>query len=255
MNPRLREEARALALAWTFLTRVPLPVALRVSPQGLVAASRYLPLVGALIGAVGAAVLLLAAQVLPMPPAVILSIAATCLLTGALHEDGLADTFDGLGGGDTEHALAIMRDSRVGTYGALALGLTVATKASALAAMPLAPAAVALVAAHSTSRLSALAVIATSTYVRSSGTGRFTAGGLSRRALALAIATAAVVLLLAALFVGPGAVLAGAVGLAAGHLLSRALFERRLGGYTGDCLGATQQLSEVGFYLGVLAWL
>jgi adenosylcobinamide-GDP ribazoletransferase len=255
MTPRLHEEARALALAWTFLTRVPLPVGPRPTPRRLAAALRYLPLVGILIGAVGALALLLAAQALPMVPAVLLSIAATVALTGALHEDGLADTLDGLGGADADRALAIMRDSRIGTYGALGLGLTLALKASALALMPLGVAAAALVAGHATSRLSSLALVATSAYARDAGTGGFTAAGVSRRALALATAVGAVVLLLAMPFAGFGAVVTGIVGLAVGHLLARAAFERRLGGYTGDCLGATQQLSEAGFYLGLLAWL
>ena len=73
--------------------------------------------------------------------------------------------------------------------------------------------------------------------------------------MALALAFTVLTLLCTLPAIGPGAVVTGALGLAAGHLLARALFERRLGGYTGDTLGATQQLSEVGFYLGVLAWL
>ena len=255
MTPRLVEEARALALACAFLTRVPLPVAIPATPPRMAASLRYLPVVGALIGAVGAAVLLLAAQALPMAPGVLLSIAATCALTGALHEDGLADTLDGLGAASPERALEVMRDSRIGTYGALGLGLTVALKASALVAMPLAAAAAALVAGHAASRLSSLAVIATSRYARPAGTGGFTAAGVSHKAMTLATATVAVLLLAVTPAIGVGPILGGLLGLAAGHLLTRALYERRLGGYTGDCLGATQQLSEVGFYLGVLAWL
>jgi len=112
-----------------------------------------------------------------------------------------------------------------------------------------------LVAAHAASRLSALAVIATSTYARPAGTGGFTAAGVSRKAMTFAAAAVAALLLAITPAVGIGPVLGGLIGLAAGHLLPRALYERRLGGYTGDCLGATQQLSEVGFYLGVLAWL
>jgi adenosylcobinamide-GDP ribazoletransferase len=255
MTPRLREEVRVLALACAFLTRLPLPLAIHATPRRMAASLRYLPVIGALVGVVGAAVLLLAAQALPMAPAVLLSIAATCALTGALHEDGLADTLDSLGAASPERALEIMRDSRIGTFGALGLGLTIALKASALAAMPLAAAAAALIAAHAASRLSSLAVIATSRYARPTGTGGFTAAGVGRKAMTFATAAVAALLLAITPAAGIGAVLGGLVGLVAGHVLSRALFERRLGGYTGDCLGATQQLSEVGFYLGVLAWL
>ena len=97
-------------------------------------------------------------------------------------------------------------------------------------------------------------MVATRTYVRETGAGGFTAQGIGAGGLAVAAATA-VVAAAGLAWVAPGLALAGAAGLAAGHLLARGLFERRLGGYTGDCLGAVQQLSEVGLYLGVLAWL
>ncbi len=256
IRARLRDEAIALALAWQFLTRVPLPFAVPFSAARLASSVRYFPAVGAAIGAVGALVLLAAAGLLPPTPAVLLSIAATAALTGGFHEDGLADTFDGVGGGsDAARVLAIMRDSRIGTYGALALGLVVAIKAATLAALPLGVAAVALVAGHAASRLSAVAVIATSHYVRAAGTGGLTADRLDGRALATAMAIGFVALAAAMPVTGGGALVSGIAGLGAGHLMARSVFERRLGGYTGDCLGATQQLSELGFYLGVLAWL
>ncbi len=188
---RVRAEAAAFLLALGFLTRLPLPA----PPGDMAAALRYLPAAGALIGAAAAAVLAAAAAVLPMAPAVLLSIAATCLLTGALHEDGLADTFDAIGAGSRERALEIMRDSRIGTFGALALGLVLALKATALAAMPLGLAAAALVAGHAASRFSCLVVIATSRYVRPTGTAGFAAPGPGPGGLAVAAATAAATLL------------------------------------------------------------
>jgi adenosylcobinamide-GDP ribazoletransferase len=246
-----RDEAAAFLLALGFLTRLPVPAP--AAPGGMAAALRYLPAAGALVGAAGALVLLAAGALLPPAPAALLAIAATCALTGALHEDGLADTFDGLAGGSRERALAIMRDSRIGVFGALALGLVLALKATALAAMPAGLAAAALVAGHAVSRLSCLIVVATSRYARAAGTAGFAAAGVD--GLPFAAATGALSLAGVLLLAGSGAALAGVAGLAVGHLLARAAFERRLGGYTGDCLGATQQLSEVGFYLGVLAWL
>jgi adenosylcobinamide-GDP ribazoletransferase len=256
MSGGLGEAARALALAAQFLTRAPLPVTVRPTQVRLRAAMAYLPLVGALIGAIAAVTLLIVAQVLPVVTAVLASVAATCVLTGALHEDGLADTLDGAGGGaDAERALAIMRDSRIGVFGALGLGLVLAVKVSALAAMPLSLAAAALVAGHAASRASCVVIIATSRYVRPAGAAGFTAQGLGADGLALALATGCVVMLAVLPFAGFGALGTAAAGLVVGHLLARRVFEARLGGYTGDCLGATQQLSEVGFYLGVLAWL
>jgi adenosylcobinamide-GDP ribazoletransferase len=255
MNGRLRGELAALALAWQFLTRVPLPVAVAPSRQRLARSLRYLPAAGAVIGVAAAAVLLAAGVLLPAVVAVLVSTAATVALTGALHEDGLADTLDGLGGADRARALAIMRDSRIGSFGAVGLGLTLALKVAALAALPALVAAAALVAGHAASRLSAIVVVATSRYLRPEGTGRFTRRGVGRAGLAVAGGTGLAALLVPGLAAGAGAVLAGVAGLALGHLAARALFERRLGGYTGDCLGATQQLSEAGFYLGLLAWL
>lgn len=252
---RLRDEAAALALAWQFLTRVPLPRGVGFTPARMAASQGWLPAVGLAIGVVGAAVLLAAAAIFPPVPAVLLSMAATVALTGAFHEDGLADTCDGIGGGpDRARRLAIMRDSRLGTFGAVGLGLALALKASALAGLAPGLAAAALVAGHGASRASAMLVVITSPYVRETGTGRFTAEGLGRRGLVLIGAAALAAGLVLGLAAGPAAILAALAGLAAGHLLARSLFERQIGGYTGDCLGATQQLGEVGLYLGLLAW-
>ena len=122
--------------------------------------------------------------------------------------------------------------------------------------MPAGLAAAALVAGHAASRLSSLVVVATSRYVRATGAGGFTAAG-HRRAAVWRWPPRPAVSACSGLSWRrwPGRRSPRAAGLAAGHLLARGVFERRLGGYTGDCLGATQQLSEVGLYLGVLAWL
>jgi adenosylcobinamide-GDP ribazoletransferase len=206
------------------------------------------------VGLFAAGVFLAAHRLFPSVVAVLLATAATCLVTGALHEDGLADTADAFAAPTADHALAIMRDSRIGAYGALAVGLTLALRVAALAAMPTAAAAAALVAAHGASRASAVLVVATGRYARASGAGSFTAGGIALPRLGFALATAILCLALPGLAAGWPAALGAFLGLAAGHLASRG-FERRLGGYTGDTLGATQQLSETALVLGVLACL
>jgi adenosylcobinamide-GDP ribazoletransferase len=148
-----------------------------------------------------------------------------------------------------------MRDSAIGTYGALALGLTLALRVAALAAMPAALAAATLVAAHGAGRASAVLVIATGRYARDGGgAGSFTGGGLAPARLALALAAGALCLALVALAAGWRPALGALLGLAAGHLATRAL-TRRLGGYTGDTLGATEQLGETALALGMLACL
>ena len=247
-------ELAVFALAVQFLTRVPVPVGEAYTPARLAAAPRYYPLVGALVGALCAVVYSLAVAALTPAVAVLLALAAGLLVTGAFHEDGLADTFDGIGGGDRERALEVMRDSRIGTYGALALGVVLATKAAALLALPPGRAAMAFVVAHALSRLSAVLVIASSRYVRDRGVGKPTADGIGAGGLAIALLTGGLLLAWLAFAGGAMAALYTVAGALVGHLVMRALFERRLGGYTGDTLGAVQQLSELGVYLGLLLW-
>lgn len=249
-----RDELAVFALAVQFLTRLPVPRDLPFSDARLLRATRYYPAVGLLVGAIGAAVLLAAAAALPWPVAVLLSMAATVLATGGFHEDGLADAADGLGGGVTPgRALEIMRDSRLGSYGALALGLTLALKAAALMALAPAEAACALLLGHGISRYAPVAVVARFDYARDDG-AKFVAPSVSAAGHRVALATAAAWALALALVLGPGAAAAGLLGgavLAGG--IAR-LYLRNLGGYTGDCLGATQQMAELGLLLGVVAW-
>lgn len=254
MIARIREEWAVLLLAVQFLTR--LPVRPDFTPARLEAGPRWYPAVGLLVGAITGAVLWLGALVLPPMLAVLLSTAAGILVTGCFHEDGFADACDGLGGGATRaRALEIMRDSRLGTYGAAGLGMMLAAKVMSLGAMPVAVAVATLIAGHAASRASSVVVIATSVYVRDHGTGKPVANGLSRGGLGLALLTAGLAVGALLAVVSWVAVLGGMLGLCLGHVAMRRRFEPRLGGYTGDCLGATQQASEIGFYLGLLACL
>lgn len=264
-------EARLLLVALQFLTRVPLPAPLARrlgwNPAWLNDSARHFPLVGLGVGAVGAAVLAAAAAIWPMPVAVGLSMAATLLLTGAFHEDGLADCVDGLGGAaDRGRVLAIMKDSRIGSYGALALGLVLALKAATLAALPLGWAAASLCAGHTLSRTVAVALIRALPYAGDPehAKAKPLACRVSAPGLAVACAWSVGVLLggsaLQAVAVphalpdarawGLAAVAAGATGLACARW-----FRRRLGGITGDTLGAAQQASELAVHLAVLAML
>lgn len=266
---RAREELSAFGLAMRLLTRWPLlrrraaPVAdpgvsaaVPTAAQSAAAVPWY-PLVGALVGAFAGIVFCLACLVFPVALAVVLAIAATLLVTGALHEDGFADTCDGLGGGATrERALAIMRDPRLGTYGAAGLGLVLAAKVLALVATPVEVIPWLLVAGHAASRASMALALASGTYARTAGIAAplaetSPAGGRIAFAILVGLAVSCTLLHEAP----PLAPVAGLVGLALGHLLVQRAYERKLGGYTGDCLGAVQQASELGMYLGVLAAL
>ena len=130
-------QIRLLLTAVQYFTRLRVPAWVGHAQEQLAGAVRYFPAIGLIVGASGAATLWLAAQVLPAPLPAILATAVTVLMTGAIHEDGLADTCDGLGGGVTrEQALEIMKDPRIGAFGAIALILTLLLKISALSLMP-----------------------------------------------------------------------------------------------------------------------
>ena len=247
-----RRELDALLLAVQFLTRWPVRVSGVFSEERLSAMVRYYPLVGALIGVFAGGVFWLAHLAFPMSLAVVLSIAASLLTTGALHEDGFADVCDGFGGADREKTLAIMHDSRLGTYGAAGLGLMLAMKFLALAALPPYIVPWLLIATHAASRSSVVLVIATSHYVRDAGMATPVAETLRPGGLLFALATGGVAVCGLGVTGVQAVIPVGLIGLAAGHLAMRGMYERRLGGYTGDCLGGVQQTSELGMYLGVV---
>jgi adenosylcobinamide-GDP ribazoletransferase len=249
----LQRELRLLLTAVQYFTRIPVPAWVGHSAAQLNGAVRYFPAVGVAVGVVGAAVLWACAFVFPPVIAVLLSTVVTVVVTGAFHEDGLTDTIDGLGGAATrERALEIMKDSRIGTFGALALILIVLLKVSALTALPTLQACAALVAGHGLSRWCAVLLIRTLPYIRADHSTR-------SKPVVEEVANRDVII--AGLFglapcalCGWRALAAMAAALVALGCLAR-WFRRRLGGITGDTLGATQQISEVMFYLAVLAQL
>jgi adenosylcobinamide-GDP ribazoletransferase len=250
-----REAALVLA-AVQFMTRLPVPTpswAPPWQPETLSRAARHFPLVGALVGAICAGAWLLASTVLPPAAAAGIALAVGMLVTGALHEDGLADLFDGLGGGQTrDRALEIMRDSRIGTYGGAALIVSVGLRWAALAALSPTAGACALIAVHALSRAPATVMLAGFDYARQGPAARDIAGGVTR-----AEALWAVLVALAAAFLALGLASALAAALAAivGAAAMAAWMLRRLGGYTGDGLGAMEQAAEVAVFLTLVAVL
>jgi len=253
----MTHELRLFFIAMQFLTRVPAPRWVGFEPDWLNQSARHFPAVGVGIGAVAAFVLWVAGSVFPPAVAVGLSMAATLTLTGGFHEDGLADTFDALGGAvSRERALAIMKDSRIGSYGALALLIVLGLKAATLTALPLALALPALLLAHTASRACAVLLIRWLPYAGDIEHAkakplaqRVSAGGAS-------VALGWAVLVGAALARWRPAqaplVVLSLLLLAGGTLWCFGWLRRRLGGYTGDGLGATQQITEL---LVLLAWL
>lgn len=239
-----------LAAAAALLTRVPMPTSLTSGADLNQPRSVWAyPVIGAAVGACGALVLWVLAKLgLPLALAAGLAISAQILLTGALHEDGLADVADGFGGGSNPaHKLEIMRDSRLGTYGAIALVLVIGLRWGAVAAMPIAQAVAALIVAAALGRLAIIALLAVLAPARSDGLGVTVASpppGAIAIATALTIAAAFALLPVQAVLVA--LVLAGG---SAGFMIW--LATRQVGGYTGDVLGASALIAETAALLGL----
>ncbi|MFM9880782.1 MAG: adenosylcobinamide-GDP ribazoletransferase [Burkholderiaceae bacterium] len=266
----MRNFIRHYLLALQFFTRIPVTGALAqwvgFSPALLRASAAHFPGVGWLVGAVAAGTYAAAVLALPAHPlspllAALVCTAATVLLTGGFHEDGLADMADGLGGSSERlRALEIMKDSRIGSFGALALVLALLGKVTVLAllgsiSLPLVLAA--LWAGHVLSRFAPLVLVVFMPHV-----GDLAGSGSKSKPLADAMAAGRLFpaflwcfMPLAILYIAGGAtVLIVSCGACAAALLGLwRLLARRLQGFTGDCLGAAQQLCELAFYLGVAA--
>jgi adenosylcobinamide-GDP ribazoletransferase len=228
-----------LAAAFVLLTRLPLG---RLGHGSAPPAPWAFPLVGLVVGLLAGLVLRLAEfQKLPPLLAAGWAVVALLLLTGALHEDGLADTADGLGGGRTAaRKLEIMRDSRIGSFGALALGCSLLLRVVALAALPAGRVIPALVVTAAVARAAMLIPLLLLPPARPDGLGAGMAVG-SRPASILGLLLAAVGAL-ALLPARPALLLLLAVGV--GALLMSAFARRQIGGHTGDVLGAVEQIGE-----------
>jgi adenosylcobinamide-GDP ribazoletransferase len=249
----MKREIGIFFSALMFYTRIPCPSWVDHSEANLQKATRYLPLVGIIVGAVSAGIWYACIQVFSPTVSVILSIFAGVLITGAFHEDGLADVCDGFGGGWTrDKILLIMKDSRVGAFGVIGLVLMFLLKVSLLVSMPPVIVPIALIAAHALSRFVTLTFMYTHTYARPESAE----GADSSKIRSVAAKPAVTDLCIAGVFgIAPLLLFSNhwvfllilPLFLLKG-LLGR-YFVKWIGGYTGDCLGATQQITEVLFYL------
>jgi adenosylcobinamide-GDP ribazoletransferase len=237
-----------------FLTIVPVPDAEHLAPDWLPRSAKYFPLVGLLVGLLSAAVLALASQLWTGVVPALLAVTASVLVTGAFHEDGLADSADSLGGRTPEARLAIMRDSRIGSYGTLALGLSVALRTAALSIAPLPIAVASLIAAHAGGRLAGVLTMARLPYAADPAAVKIlhSAEPFRRNEQAIGCAFALIAFVPLCLMAWPAALCGAAVG--AGLALATAwLAARLIRGYTGDVLGAIEQLVDVAVLLAAAA--
>jgi adenosylcobinamide-GDP ribazoletransferase len=247
----LRGVASDLKIGMLFSTRFPLPHSARIGGADVARASWALPVIGVLIGVLGALVYWVACY-FNLPPLVGagLAIAATLAATGCLHEDGLADTFDGFGGSGRERKLEIMRDSRIGTYGACALAMSLLLRVAALASLAgPAQVALALIAAHAGARAMMPLFLAWVPPARPDGLSA-DAGRPSRSSVVVAGLTGLAVLL-GSLGTGKSIVALALLLLVLGVM--RRLCLRQIGGQTGDTAGALEQISEVAVLLTAAA--
>ena len=250
-NKNWHKEIDLFLVAMGFFTRIPMPSWVEVDTDKLNKASRYFGLVGLMVGLICALVFWLAQLLLPAGVAVLLAMIVGVLVTGGFHEDGLADTADGFGGGWTvEDKLKIMKDSRIGSYGALALMLVLLLKWQLLVELALydpVAATTGFILAHTLSRVVAASLIFSESYVRDDDSSK-------SKPLAQHQGINELFILLLTGFL----VLFWLKGLAAFSLLIilfgvrfllASYFRRQIGGYTGDTLGAAQQISQIVVYL------
>jgi len=247
-------------VALGFFTRINIKPMANFQPEWLNQASRYYGLVGLLIGVLSAGVYWLTALFLPTSIAILMAMIASVLITGGFHEDGLADTWDGFGGGwSIEQKLTIMKDSRLGTYGALALVLALLLKfqllvelATMVNALTIPTIVAALVSAHCLSRILAVSLIFDQHYVRDIDSSKIKPMTEQQSSSELIILLASALLVL---LVMPAALFATIIAV---QLVLRLVivkwYRSQLGGYTGDLLGQAQQLSELVIYITMLAF-
>ena len=252
----MRQQIHIFLTAVMFYTRIPVPHWVDHKPEYLNKATIYFPVIGWMVGGYTALIYFLCQLFFPVELAILLSFAAGIWMTGAFHEDGFADVCDGFGGGWTqEKILTIMKDSRVGAFGAIGMIILFLVKFFALKALAqdlkIVPI---LIIAHTLSRYTALTFIFTHEYVRENEDSKAKPIAKKLSMWELLVATILGQLPLLLLYPQWSAFLV----LVPLLLLKQYLawyFKKWIGGYTGDCLGATQQLAEVVIYLFFIVWL
>ena len=249
--------------ALMFYTRLPVPKDIDHSADLLNRSTLFFPFIGWIVGGIGIGTFWLAQWLFPSELAVLFSMIATIWATGAFHEDGFADVCDGFGGGWSKtQILTIMKDSRLGTYGVVGLGLLLAVKFFALKTLLTAdafdwPMVLQYVTAHSLSRFVAVTIIAALPYARNDADAKAKpiAQGITSGQVTIAAGFGLFPLLLLAGYTGDWHYIILVLPLLIMRWQLMRWFVKWLGGYTGDCLGATQQLAEVVVYLSFVSVL
>jgi len=248
MKIDIKHEFHLFLTAMLFFTRIPCASWFDYSETYLNKSSRYLPLIGIIVGGAGAAIFWLANLIFSDLIAVLLSMISTILITGAFHEDGFADCCDGFGGGWTkEQILSIMKDSRIGTFGAIGIGLMLSLKFLALSEIQQNLLPIAMIAGHSISRFATVTFIYTHVYVRDDGSSK--SKSLTNQMSLNELLFAGITGIFPLFLMGNLYLLLAVIPVFIVKWLLGRYFVKRIKGYTGDSLGAAQQVTEVVFYL------
>lgn len=242
----MKQQLNLFFHALLFYSRIPAGK-INYSEENLTNAFRYFPLVGIIVGAIGGGVFWLFQWIFPIPVALVMAIAAMVLVTGALHEDGLSDFFDGFGGGrDKERILSIMKESTIGAYGVIALILLFLLKFTLLLSIDPSHIIIVLMAAHASSRIMPVLMVNSSRYAR---TGESKAMHTRRKTDMTTFLIALAFGLVPLIFMPWLIILVVILVYTVIMILLKKYTEKKIDGFTGDVLGALQQFSELAFYL------
>ena len=255
----MKKQWQVLLTAIIFYTRLHVPISVPYSEDMLNKATRYLPLIGWITGAFMVAALYILGNIAPPMVCILIAIIVGVWITGAFHEDGFADMCDGFGGGWTkEKILDIMKDSRIGTYGMLGLLLIMTLKFLSLRELPLTLVMITIIAAQPLSRFMAVTVIYTHRYARENEDSKAKpiAKGITLNGLLVAALWGWLPFAGAVIYLHNYTLLLTIPALLLARWYMVRLMQKWIGGYTGDCLGAVQQVSEAIIYLCfcILTW-
>jgi adenosylcobinamide-GDP ribazoletransferase len=240
---------RRFFIAVQFLTRLPVSRTLNSSESDIGKSAAFFPLVGFIVGGGTALVVVALQKILPASASVLCAMIFAAFLTNGFHEDGLADSFDGFGGGWTkDRVLEIMRDSRIGTYGTLALIFLILGKITFLSTLPPGQIWRWFIVGHTAARWTTLPLCVWLPYARAEGQGKLVA----KQVGVLEVIIGTLTLLVVFVILPWQAALAGFLVTSLITLFSGLYYRARIQGITGDCLGATNQLTEIGLYLTAL---
>ncbi|PIA79359.1 adenosylcobinamide-GDP ribazoletransferase [Gaetbulibacter sp. 4G1] len=248
----MKKEIQIFLTAIMFFTRIPCPKWVDHNAEYLKESAKYFSLVGIIVGSIGALVFYGFSYMFSTEVSLLLSMVSTIYVTGAFHEDGFADVCDAFGGGWTkEKILLIMKDSRLGTYGVSGLILILAIKFSTLRETPIHLIPLTIIAGHSLSRFIATTLIYTHPYVRETDDSK--AKPAAKSITLSMVIVSAIFGLVPLLFFKTPLIFLTLIPCYIAKVYLGAKFKKWIGGQTGDCAGAVQQLCEVVFYLSAIA--